>query len=208
MPRIMAMGQLGNGLHAADHHEDALSVRETELATLQRIDAPLTGAFKLTAQSNLATTYDCLGRKNDALRLRRDVYSGSLRIDGQEHPETLTMANNLASSLLALHRYAEAKSLLRNLIPVARRVHGDSFDITLMMRWNYASALLGEYLNGDDKDTLDDLREAVTKLEDLAPTARRVLGGLHPIVPVIEGGLKHARAVLREALETQPSGDS
>ena len=80
--------------------------------------------------------------------------------------------------------------------------------IHLMMRWNYASALLGEYLNGDDKDTLDDLREAVTKLEDLAPTARRILGGLHPIVPVIEGGLKHARAVLREALETQPSGDS
>jgi len=70
-------------------------------------------------------------------------------------------------------------------------------------RWNYANAIYT-----DDDATLDDLREAVTKLEDLAPTARRILGGLHPIVPVIEGGLKDARAVLREALETQPSIDS
>ena len=113
------------------------------------------------------------------------------------------MANNLASSLIGLQRFGEVKSLLRNLIPVARRVHGDRFDITLMMRWNYASALFG-----DDGATLDDLREAVTELEDLAPTARRVLGGLHPIVPVIEGGLKHAQAVLRETHETHPSGDS
>ena len=200
------MGQLGNGLHDAGQFEDALSVRETELATLQRIGAP--EAFKLTPQSNLATTYDCLGREDDALRMRRDVYSGCLRSGGREHPETLTTGNNLASSLLALRQYEEAKSLLRDLIPVARRVHGDSFDITLMMRWNYASALLGDYLNGDDKDTLDDLREAVTKLEDAAPTARRILGGLHPIVPVIEGGLEHARAVLREARETHPSRNS
>ena len=60
----------------------------------------------------------------------------------------------------------------------------------------------------DESATLDDLREAVTKLEDLAPTARRILGGLHPIVPVIEGGLEHARAVLREARETHPSRNS
>ena len=168
--------------------------------------------FKLTVQSNLATTYDKLGRKNDALRLRRDVYSGSLRTGGLEDYETLTAANNLASSLVSLGQrreyLKEAKALLRKVTPVARRVLGEYCDVTLMMRWNYASALLGEYLNGDDKDTLDDLREAVTKLEDLAPTARRILGGLHPIVPVIEGGLKHARAVLREARETQPSGNS
>ena len=72
-----------------------------------------------------------------------------------------------------------------------------------LMRWNYANALYG-----DDDATLDDLCEAVTKLEDLAPTARRVLGGEHPIVSVIERGLEQARAVLREARETQPSGDS
>ena len=33
----MAMGTLGNGLHDAGHHEDALSVREAELSTLRRL---------------------------------------------------------------------------------------------------------------------------------------------------------------------------
>ena len=59
-------------------------------------------------------------------------------------------------------------------------------------RRNYALALYA-----DPTATLDDLREAVTKLEDLAPTARRVLGGEHPIVSMIERGLEQARGVLR-----------
>ena len=162
--------------------------------------------FKLTVQSNLATTYDKLGRKNDALRLRRDVYSGSLRTGGLEDYETLTAANNLASSLVSLGQrreyLKEAKALLRKVTPVARRVLGEYCDVTLMMRWNYANAIFA-----DDGATLGDQREAVTKVEELAPTARRVLGGEHPIVSVIERGLKQARAVLR-ARETQPSGDS
>ena len=35
--RLSAMTQLGNGLSAADHHEDALSVREAELAMRRRL---------------------------------------------------------------------------------------------------------------------------------------------------------------------------
>ena len=35
----MAMGTLGNGLMEADHQEDALSLRETELSLLRRIGA-------------------------------------------------------------------------------------------------------------------------------------------------------------------------
>ena len=61
-----------------------------------------------------------------------------------------------------------------------------------MMRWNYARAL---YANPGA--TLDDLREAVTALEDLERIARRVLGGAHPLTTVIERALQNARAVLR-----------
>ena len=43
------------------------------------------------------------------------------------------------------------------------------------MRVNYAKALYQ-----DPGATLDDVREAVTTLEDTAPNARRVLGGAHP----------------------------
>ena len=49
----------------------------------------------------------------------------------------------------------------------------------------------------DDHATLDDLREAVTTLEDAEPIARRVLGGAHPLIEDFEDGLQNARAALR-----------
>ena len=52
-------------------------------------------------------------------------------------------------------------------------------------------------LYGDDCATLDDLREAVTTLEEIEPTARRVFGGAHPMTAGLEESLQNARAVLR-----------
>ena len=49
----------------------------------------------------------------------------------------------------------------------------------------------------DPGATLDDLREAVRTLEDVARTARRVLGGAHPLTIGIEEELRDARAALR-----------
>ena len=60
------------------------------------------------------------------------------------------------------------------------------------MRWNYARVLYRA--NGA---TLDDLREAVTTLEEIEPIARRVLGGTHPTTTWIEEALREARAKLR-----------
>ena len=60
--------------------------------------------------------------------------------------------------------------------------------------------------NDDDGATLDDLREAVMTLEELKRTARRVLGGAHPLTEGIEDELQDARAALRAREETQPSG--
>jgi len=44
--------------------------------------------------------------------------------------------------------------------------------------------------------TLDDLREAVTTLEDTDRIARRVFGGAHPHTVDIEAALRRARATL------------
>ena len=52
---------------------------------------------------------------------------------------------------------------------------------------------------------LDELREAVTTLEDTARVARRVLGGGHPLTAAIELDLRKARAIL-SACETPPMG--
>ena len=95
-------------------------------------------------------------------------------------------------SLNALGRWEELKSLLRKTMPLARSVFGESNEIMLKMRWTYAQALYK-----DVGATLDDLREAVTTLEDTERTARRVFGGTHPIVAEIERGLRAARAALR-----------
>ena len=89
--------------------------------------------------------------------------------------------------------------MLSKAIPVARRVLGEGNDITLSLRTNYARAL-----HTDDGATIDDLREAVSTLEDTEQTARRVLGSAHPITAEIESQLKKSQAVLRER-ETQSS---
>ena len=62
----------------------------------------------------------------------------------------------------------------------------------LTLRINAAMALYK-----DTDATLDDLREAVTTLEDVERTARRVLGGAHPTTAWIEETLRNARAALR-----------
>ena len=155
----------------------------------------------LTVQGNLAITYDALGLDERALLMKRDVYFGELKLYGAEHIETLASANNYAMSLANLERVEEARSLVLKMMPVARRVLGDNDEITLKMRRNYAQTL---YM--DDSATLDDLREAVMENEELERTARRVLGGAHPLVVGIEGKLRNARAVLR-ARETPPAGD-
>ena len=53
--------------------------------------------------------------------------------------------------------------------------------------------------------TLDELREAATMLEEIEPTARRVLGAAHPTTADIERALQHARAALRTR-DTPPPG--
>ena len=185
----MAMTVLGNSLSSARRHEDALVVREAELAIERRVGSE---GHILVSQSNLANTYYKLGRVEDALRIERDVYSGTLKLYGAEHSLTLTAANNYANSLVGLQRFEEAKALLRKSMPVARRVFGAGHDGTLRMRWCY-----GKSLYADAGASLDDLREAVTTLEETERIARRVLGGAHPTTQGIELALQDARAVLR-----------
>ena len=55
--------------------------------------------------------------------------------------------------------------------------------------------------------TLDDLRVALTTLEETAPTARRVLGVTHPLTAGIDGSLPIVRAALR-ARETPSPPES
>ena len=184
------MSVLGLGLDAAEHNEDSLSVQEAELAMKRRLGDSEYNI--LAVQNNLANTYDRLGRHELALHIMRDVYYGYLKLNGEENRDTCTAANNYSSSLVDAKRFEEARSLLRQMIPVAQRVLGDSDRLTLKMRWMYAQTIYR-----DNGTTLDDLREAMTTLEDAGRTAQRVLGGAHPTAVGIEFALQKARAALR-----------
>jgi hypothetical protein len=180
---------LGNGLHDAGHYEEALSVKEAYLSTVQRLGA--SESHILDTLTNLAGTYQVFGRVEEANRMLRDVYSGRLKLHGKEDSDTLIAANNYATTLGHLKRYDEVKSLLRKPMRVARRVLGEGCSTTLTMKAIYAYALYT-----DPSATLDDLRESVTTLEDVERTARRVLGSAHPLTTGIEDGLRNARAAL------------
>ena len=187
--RFTAMNVLGNGLHEAERHEEALTVQEADLATRRR--RGVSAKSMLAAQSNLACTYTAIGRLEEAMRMRRELYAGWSKFMGEDYKLTLVAANNYASSLSSLQRHEEAKSLMRKTMPVARRVLGENDEATLRARWVYAMAL-----HLDPVATLDDLREAATTLEEMTGIARRVFGGAHPLVGDFESALRDSRTQL------------
>ena len=81
---------------------------------------------------------------------------------------------------------------LEEIETTARRVLGEHDVLTLYMKMHHAEALYE-----DGGATLDDLREAVTTLEETARIARRVLGGAHPLTETIDSELEKTRAALR-----------
>ena len=125
-----------------------------------------------------------------------------MKIKGEEHIDSLGSASNYASSLIRLQRFEEAKALLCKTIPVARRTLGDDSRFSLALRKTHAQALCM-----DAGSTLDDLRDAVSTLEDAERIARRVLGAAHPITLKIEHALPEARATLG-ARETPSPGSA
>ena len=59
--------------------------------------------------------------------------------------------------------------------------------------------------NTDADATVDDLGEAVGMLLQTARTARRVLGGAHPLTGNIDGYLGQVHEILGARKETQPA---
>jgi tetratricopeptide (TPR) repeat protein len=189
------MNLLGGGLGDANQNEDALIVREAELAMWQRLGH--SESNMLVVQSNLASTYQELKRYDESLRMRREVYSRKVKLLGGEHEKTILEAANYANCLGGLQRHAEAKALLRKVVPVARRVLGDNHQITLTMRGYYAEALFN-----DNGATLEEIRVAVTTIDETVRTARQMLGFSHPLAVALGENLRIMRAALHAREET------
>ena len=185
-------------------------MKETELATMLRLGASESSI--LDVQGNLAVTYAKLERHELALRMKRIVYSGYLKLKGEEHTDTLISANNYADSLIQLQRYKTVMDLLRETLPIARRVLEDSDETMLRLRVNYARALCVVSADAVTGTSLDDLREAVTTLEESKRTARRVFRGTRPeprwlgahtFVEQVEYFLRESQGLLHKKRKTE-----
>ena len=108
------MRQVANGLSAAGHHEDALTVEEAQLSMLRRIGASEYNI--LGVQNNLAASYAQLGRHDEASRIQGDVYHVHVKLNGEEHIGTL-LQPQLRDDLITLDRCQEVKSVLRKTCP-------------------------------------------------------------------------------------------
>ena len=186
----MAMSVLGNGLAESGNHEDALTVRETELSTMRRTGAP--EESMLIVQGNLANSYAALGRFEQSLNITRDIYARSSALHGKDNAYTLVTAGNLVASLVDdLEQFDEAKAFLRDRIPEAIRTLGKDSDITFRLQRMYAQC---HYENDDA--SREDVTTAIAQLEDLDRRGTRIYGASHPQTRATRCHLKRARAKL------------
>jgi hypothetical protein len=75
---------------------------------------------------NLASTYQAQGRNADAATIQEQVLEKRKRIQGEEHPHTLTAMHNLALTYQAQGRNADAATIQEEASEIRRRVTGNT----------------------------------------------------------------------------------
>jgi len=93
----------------------------------------------LASKNNLAETYRKQGRWKEAEELEVQVMETSLRVLGEEHPDTLTSMNNLAFTLKGRGQNAEAIELIEKCVQLQTLVLGAEHPYTL----SSSAALIG-----------------------------------------------------------------
>ena len=148
----------------------------------------------LVVQSNLANTYQQLGRFQDALVIHRKSYAYMLE-SGENPRYTLLALFNLANTLTKMGNCAEVVSLLRDedALSSAESVFGPEDPHTLTISGTYATALLES-----PGATRDDMEKAIEILEKAERTSRRVSGEGHYRSLEAVRDLKSARVILGE----------
>jgi hypothetical protein len=189
--RVMAMNLLGMGLSASKQHEDALTVKEANLALLRRLGRSEDSEAILTSQTNIAFTLSHLDRDEEALELERTIYRQRMASRGKFNVHTIRAALNLCVSLSSLERFEEARALAQKTIPAVRCALGPDHDLTLCIRRNSA-----ETISKDPKSTLADLRQAETTLRDVCRRTRQVFGAQHPETSTSEKRMRELKAIL------------
>ncbi len=174
-----ALAALGRSLGTAQHHEESLVAFESRLEIMKRVFPFIAPVAIIMCKDNISTCYDNLGRYDEALALKRELYTSWLRLAGPKGVDTYRAALNLAIVLLRRpeENASEAKSFLGEVLPRAERALGPDHNHTLEMR-----VMLGDATHKAPDATLDDCREAEKNLQDVIRRYRRRFGDAHPLM--------------------------
>ena len=184
------MTALGNGLVDVERHEERLRILEVELATEKRVGARESDMLRV--KGNIASTYQSLGRLEEALSLEREIYARHVALEGVDSDMTMIALICLANTLSKLHRYEEVLGFAQDKIAVCQRVLGAEHEHTFFLRELYAVALfnIGSH---------EDREQAEAILADIVQKMRRVLGAHHPRTRIAEDSLRKARQRLERS---------
>ena len=202
-----AMSMLGNGLEQADLPADALLVLQSLLTSMKRFGDP--GHTMLTVENAIAGCLCRLKRNDEALVMRRELYTKTINLLGTEHRETIVAANNLAQSLmlkavpgpnilwtrdnlgaLSVACVNEARALLSKTVPASVGTFGPDHEFTIGILGAYAST----FAIFHDGESQDELAKALAMTEDVCRRTRQILGVAHPMTKRVDSLLM----ILRE----------
>ena len=189
---------LANGLMYLET-EAALSVREAQIATLQRFWPGSVEVLK--SQADLANCLTLLGRFEKALPIFRAVYNCALELRGATHPDTIIDACNYVNSLLDNRHFTEAKQLARLQQRLARPL-SERNRARLEANGILAQALFQAFEAGDPGSTRADLLESEVLIADAVKIMRHTVGAQHKESLDAINNL----AVVRQAIADTPPG--
>jgi CRP-like cAMP-binding protein/tetratricopeptide (TPR) repeat protein len=143
-----------------------LALASVTATTFLRPDDPAA----LTARGYLARTLVRRGRSGEAEAIYRELLADRLRVQGEDHIDTLATRHGLAAALGVQGRFGEAEALYRRLLADDDRLRGPDHRETLAARYNLARmiGLQGRYAEAD--------KLSLQVLE----VQRRMLGPDHP----------------------------
>jgi CRP-like cAMP-binding protein/tetratricopeptide (TPR) repeat protein len=106
----------------------------------------------MTARGCLADTLVRRGRSGEAEALYRELLADRVRVQGDDHLDTLTTRHDLAAAIGMQGRYGEAEQLYRELLDDDYRLLGPGHRETLAARYNQARmiGLQGRYAEAEE----------------------------------------------------------
>ena len=123
--------QLGRQDEALDIHRRDFTVRLARCKDVQTLDLGT-----VDAAINLSTSYTCLGRHDDAVRLLRPLVPGAHRALGRKHDSAIKLLRILGAALTNSSDRAdcdEGVSILENTLCTSRQVLGPTHPHTLSL---------------------------------------------------------------------------